>query len=35
VCPKHVDPAAAIQQAKLKNVLDWLGGLVLRRGAAR
>jgi fumarate reductase iron-sulfur subunit len=35
VCPKHVDPSGAIQQAKLANVLDWLSGLVLRRGARR
>jgi fumarate reductase iron-sulfur subunit len=35
VCPKHVDPSGAIQQAKMVNVIDWLTGLVLRRGAAR
>jgi fumarate reductase iron-sulfur subunit len=35
VCPKHVDPAGAIQQSKLNNVIDWLTGLVLRRGEAR
>ena len=35
VCPKHVDPAGAIQQSKLNNVIDWLTGLVLRRGDAR
>ena len=35
VCPKHVDPSGAIQQAKLANVIDWLKGLVLRRGEAR
>jgi fumarate reductase iron-sulfur subunit len=23
VCPKHVDPAGAIQQAKVSNVIDW------------
>jgi fumarate reductase iron-sulfur subunit len=23
VCPKHVDPAAAIQQAKVDNTRDW------------
>jgi fumarate reductase iron-sulfur subunit len=35
VCPKHVDPSAAIQQAKLQNVLDWARSLVLpRRGEA-
>jgi fumarate reductase iron-sulfur subunit len=35
VCPKHVDPSGAIQQAKLGNVVDWLSGLVLRRGGER
>jgi fumarate reductase iron-sulfur subunit len=34
VCPKHVDPSGAIQQAKLGNVIDWVTGLVLRRGNA-
>jgi len=24
VCPKHVDPAGAIQQYKLKAALDWV-----------
>ena len=23
VCPKHVDPAGAIQQAKLESTIDW------------
>ncbi len=33
VCPKHVDPAAAINQAKFNAVIDWARGLVLpRRG---
>ena len=32
VCPKNVDPAAAIQQAKLLNVLDWAKGFVVPRG---
>jgi fumarate reductase iron-sulfur subunit len=32
VCPKHVDPAAAINQAKFNAVIDWAKGLVLRRG---
>ncbi len=35
VCPKHVDPSGAIQQAKLNNVIDWVSGLVLRRGGSR
>jgi fumarate reductase iron-sulfur subunit len=35
VCPKHVDPSGAIQQAKLNNVIDWVSGLVLRRGGAQ
>jgi fumarate reductase iron-sulfur subunit len=32
VCPKNVDPAAAINQAKLGAVIDWAKGLVLPRG---
>ena len=33
VCPKSVDPAAAVNQAKLKAVIDWATKLVLpRRG---
>jgi fumarate reductase iron-sulfur subunit len=33
VCPKHVDPAAAVNQAKFNAVLDWATSLVLpRRG---
>jgi fumarate reductase iron-sulfur subunit len=32
VCPKHVDPAAAVNQAKFKAVIDWATGLVLPRG---
>ena len=32
VCPKHVDPAAAVNQAKLNAVIDWATGLVLPRG---
>ncbi len=35
VCPKHVDPSGAIQQAKLRNVIDWVTGLVLPRGGER
>lgn len=35
VCPKHVDPAAAINQAKLLAVVDWAKGLVLPRGGAK
>jgi fumarate reductase iron-sulfur subunit len=31
VCPKNVDPAAAINQAKLLAVLDWAKGLVMPR----
>jgi fumarate reductase iron-sulfur subunit len=34
VCPKHVDPAAAINQAKFKAVIDWAAGLVLPRGGS-
>jgi fumarate reductase iron-sulfur subunit len=32
VCPKHVDPAAAVNQAKFNAVIDWMTGLVLPRG---
>ena len=32
VCPKNVDPAAAVNQAKLGAVVDWAKGLVLPRG---
>ena len=32
VCPKHVDPAAAINQAKFGAVIDWATRLVLPRG---
>jgi fumarate reductase iron-sulfur subunit len=33
VCPKHVDPAGAIQRYKLKAALEWLKGFFLPRGA--
>jgi fumarate reductase iron-sulfur subunit len=32
VCPKSVDPAKAIQQAKLLNVIDWARSFVAPRG---
>ncbi|MAE96671.1 MAG: succinate dehydrogenase/fumarate reductase iron-sulfur subunit [Deltaproteobacteria bacterium] len=32
VCPKKVNPAGAIQQAKLRNVLDWAASFVVKRG---
>jgi fumarate reductase iron-sulfur subunit len=32
VCPKHVDPAGAIQQYKLKAAVDWMKSLVMPRG---
>jgi fumarate reductase iron-sulfur subunit len=32
VCPKHVDPAGAIQRYKLKAALEWLKALVMPRG---
>jgi fumarate reductase iron-sulfur subunit len=32
VCPKNVDPAAAVNQAKFNAVIDWAGSLVLPRG---
>ena len=34
VCPKNVDPAAAINQAKFGAVIDWAKGLVLPRGGS-
>ena len=34
VCPKNVDPAAAINQAKFEAVIDWAKNLVLPRGGA-
>jgi len=33
VCPKHVDPAGAIQRYKLRAALGWLKGFFLPRGA--
>jgi len=32
VCPKHVDPAAAVNQAKFNAAIDWATRLVLPRG---
>ena len=32
VCPKNVDPAAAVNQAKFNAVVDWTTQLVLPRG---
>ncbi len=32
VCPKGVDPAGAIQQAKMNNVIDWAKSFVVARG---
>ncbi len=32
VCPKNVDPAAAVNQAKFNAVIDWAAGFVLPRG---
>jgi fumarate reductase iron-sulfur subunit len=32
VCPKHVDPAGAIQQYKLQAVFDWMKSFVMPRG---
>ncbi|MDG2335916.1 MAG: succinate dehydrogenase/fumarate reductase iron-sulfur subunit [Myxococcota bacterium] len=34
VCPKNVDPAAAVNQAKLGAVVDWAKGLILPREGA-
>jgi fumarate reductase iron-sulfur subunit len=33
VCPKHVDPAGAIQQYKVTSSIGWLKSLILPRGA--
>jgi fumarate reductase iron-sulfur subunit len=33
VCPKEVDPAAAIQRTKLDTTLDWFKSVILPRGA--
>jgi succinate dehydrogenase iron-sulfur subunit len=33
VCPKHVDPAGAIQQYKLEAAKEWFKSLVMPRGA--
>jgi fumarate reductase iron-sulfur subunit len=32
VCPKHVDPAGAIQQAKVSNTMDWYKSVLLPWG---
>jgi fumarate reductase iron-sulfur subunit len=32
VCPKHVDPAAAIQQSKIESTLNWYRTILLPRG---
>ncbi len=34
VCPKHVDPAGAIQQYKLSAAFDWFKSVLLPRGSA-
>ena len=34
VCPKHVDPAAAIQQTKISASVDWFKNLLPRGGSA-
>ena len=33
VCPKHVDPAGAIQQYKVDAAIDWFKSFLLPRGA--
>ena len=35
VCPKNVDPAAAVNQAKFNAVIDWATGFVVSRGGAK
>ena len=32
VCPKNVDPAGAIQQAKVQNTTEWWLGWLMPRG---
>jgi fumarate reductase iron-sulfur subunit len=32
VCPKHVDPAGAIQQAKVASMMDWYRSLLMPKG---
>jgi fumarate reductase iron-sulfur subunit len=32
VCPKHVDPSAAIQQAKVQSTADWMKSFLLPFG---
>jgi fumarate reductase iron-sulfur subunit len=32
VCPKHVDPAAAVNQSKINAVIDWATSFVVPRG---
>ena len=34
VCPKNVDPAAAVNQSKFNALIDWATGLVLPRGSS-
>ncbi|MEE2675178.1 MAG: succinate dehydrogenase iron-sulfur subunit [Myxococcota bacterium] len=34
VCPKNVDPAAAVNQAKFGAVIDWARGFIVPRGAS-
>jgi fumarate reductase iron-sulfur subunit len=35
VCPKHVDPAGAIQQAKLASTMDWYKALLMPWGGKK
>lgn len=35
VCPKHVDPAGAIQQAKIASTIDWYTRFLLPKGQTR
>jgi len=35
VCPKHVDPAAAVNQAKFNAVIDWATSFVVPRGGEK
>ena len=35
VCPKHVDPAAAVNQSKINAVIDWATSFVVPRGGGK
>jgi fumarate reductase iron-sulfur subunit len=35
VCPKHVDPAAAIQRAKVSSTIDWFMKIIMPLSKAK